>query len=413
VILQLAAAATLAIWLYLLLFRGAFWREFARHAAQPVASSSTAPRIGAPAGSSPLIVASSVASSSTAPHIVAPARSSPRIVAVVPARDEADVVGRAIASLAAQRAPGYFHIILMDDHSSDGTAGIATAAASRDLLTVVAAAPLPLGWKGKLWAVAEGIRHAEALQPDFLLLTDADIVHSPDTVANLAARAQAEGYDLVSYMATLACVTPAERALVPAFVFFFFLLYPPAWVRSPQRATAGAAGGCMLIRYRMLEKIGGITAIRGELIDDCALARAVKRAGGRVWLGLGETTHSIRPYRTFFEVGRMISRSAFTQLHHSGALLLGTVAGLLLTYLAPPVLTLFAPQPAAGMAAMAWLWMSICYLPALRYYRRSWWAAPLLPLVALFYAGATVHSAISYWSGAGGQWKGRVQDAGE
>ena len=373
--LQLAAATTLAIWLYLLLFRGGFWREFARRAPQPPAP---------PAGL--------------------------RIVAVVPARDEAGVVGRAIASLAAQRAPGYFHIVLADDHSSDGTAAAAAAAAPCDLLTVIPAAPLPPGWKGKLWAVAEGVRHAAMLRPDYLLLTDADIVHAPENVAQLAARAEAEGYDLVSYMATLACDTPAERALVPAFVFFFFLLYPPAWIRSPRRATAGAAGGCMLIRYAMLEKIGGIAAIRGELIDDCALARAVKRAGGRVWLGLSGTTHSIRPYRTFADVGRMISRSAFTQLRHSTMLLVGTVAGLLLTYLAPPLLTLFAPQPAAGMAAMAWLLMSVCYAPALRFYRVPWFAAPLLPLVALFYAGATVDSAIAYWRGAGGQWKGRVQD---
>lgn len=375
--LQLAAAATLAIWLYLLLWRGGFWREFRRPAAQPAASRTQAPRI----------------------------------VAVVPARDEAACVGRAIASLAAQRLPGYFHIVLVDDHSSDGTAAIAEAAATRDRLTVVPAAPLPAGWTGKLWAVAEGIRHAAPLRPDYLLLTDADIVHPPDNAATLAARAQSEGYDLVSYMATLDCRTPAERALAPAFVFFFFLLYPPAWIRSPRRATAGAAGGCMLIRCRTLEKIGGIEAIRGQLIDDCALARAVKRAGGRVWLGLGETTHSIRPYGTFREIGRMISRSAFTQLHHSALLLAGTVAGLLLTYLAPPLLTLLAPQPAAGMAALAWLLMSVSYLPALRYYRRGWFAAPLLPLVAMFYAGATVHSAIAYWSGAGGRWKGRVQDA--
>lgn len=166
----------------------------------------------------------------------------------------------------------------------------------------------------------------------------------------------------------------------------------------------------MLIRYRMLEQIGGIAAIRGELIDDCALARAVKRAGGRVWLGLGANTHSIRPYRTFGEVGRMISRSAFTQLHHSTVLFAGTVVGLLLTYVSPPLLTIFAPQPARGMAAMAWLLMAICYYPALRFYRRSWFAAPLLPFVALFYAGATVHSAMTYWRGTGGQWKGRVQD---
>jgi hypothetical protein len=166
----------------------------------------------------------------------------------------------------------------------------------------------------------------------------------------------------------------------------------------------------MLIRASMLEKIGGIAAIRGALIDDCALAGAVKRAGGRVWLGLGVDSLSIRPYRTFGEVGHMISRSAFTQLHHSTLLLVGTVAALLVTYLAPPLLTLFAPQPAAGMSATAWLLMSLCYVPALRFYKRAWWAAPLLPLVAIFYAGASIQSAISYWRGAGGHWKGRIQD---
>jgi hopene-associated glycosyltransferase HpnB len=289
---------------------------------------------------------------------------------------------------------------------------MAAAAAPGDLLTVVSAAPLPADWTGKLWAVAEGVRHAAAHRPDYLLLTDADIVHPPDNATTLAAMAQADNYDLVSYMATLSCRTPAERALAPAFVFFFFLLYPPAWIRSARHTTAGAAGGCMLVRYRKLEEIGGIQAIRGELIDDCALARAIKRCDGRIWLGLGETTLSIRPYRTFGEFGRMISRSAFTQLHHSSSLLAGTVGGLLFTYMAPVLLTLFAPQPAAGMGALAWLLMSMCYLPALRFYRRGWLGAPLLPLVALFYAGATVHSAISFWSGAGGIWKGRVQDHG-
>jgi hopene-associated glycosyltransferase HpnB len=374
VILQLAAAAALAIWLYILLFRGGFWLEFRRR--------------GEPAE---------------------PPAAGARIVAVVPARDEAGVVARAVASLAAQRPPGFFHIVVVDDHSSDGTAAIARSAAPADVLTVAAAAPLPAGWTGKLWAVAEGVRQAARHRPDYLLLTDADIVHPPDNAARLAARAQSEGYDLVSFMATLGCHTPAERALAPAFVFFFFLLYPPSWIRGARHRTAGAAGGCMLIRRQTLETIGGIESIRGELIDDCALARAVKRAGGRVWLGLGEDTHSIRPYRTVGEFGRMISRSAFSQLHHSTLLLAGTLAGLLLTYLAPPLLTVFAPQPAAGLAAMAWLLMSVCYLPALRFYKRGWFAAPLLPLVAIFYAGATTHSAIAYWSGAGGRWKGRVE----
>jgi len=368
------AALTLAIWIYLLLFHGGFWREFLRDDA-PAASPKPA-----------------------------------RIVAVVPARDEVDVVGRAIASLAAQRVPGEFHIILVDDDSTDGTAEAAAAAASPEILTVVQAAPLPPGWTGKLWAVAEGVRHAAALHPDYLLLTDADIVHPPDNAARLLARAQSQGFDLVSYMATLACEFPAERALVPAFVFFFFQLYPPAWIRNPRRSTAGAAGGCMLIRAAALEELGGIAAIRSALIDDCALAGAVKRNGGAVWLGVGRSTRSIRPYRTVAEIGRMISRSAFTQLRHSRLLLAGTVLGLLVTYIAPPALTLLAPQPAAGMGALAWLLMSIAYLPALRFYRRPWFAAPLLPLIALFYTGATVHSAVSYWRGAGGQWKGRIQD---
>jgi hopene-associated glycosyltransferase HpnB len=429
VLVDLVAGVTLLIWLFLLLCRGGFWLEFRRTAPQRGATPArvAAPAVDAQVGAEPgpgqaartvaTVPAGEEAgvAATVAPACAAPARATapaPRIVAVVPARDEAEFIAQAVASLAAQRAPGYFHIVLVDDHSTDGTAAIAQSAAPAGRLTVVSARPLPPGWTGKLWAVAEGVRHAVTLHPDYLLLTDADIVHPPDNAANLAARAQGENYDLVSYMATLSCRTPAERALVPAFVFFFFLLYPPAWIRSPRRRTAGAAGGCILLRYAMLEKIGGMEAIRGELIDDCSLASAVKRAGGRLWLGLGDTTLSIRPYRTFNEVGRMISRSAFTQLRHSTLLLLGTVAGMLLTYLAPPLVTLFAPQPAAGMAALAWLLMSLCYLPALRFYRRGWFAAPLLPLVALFYAGATVHSAVAYWTGSGGRWKGRVQDAG-
>ena len=206
--LQLAAAVTLAIWIYFLLFRGGFWREFRRGAGPPPAPSSTAPRI----------------------------------VAIVPARDEADVVGRAIASLAAQRPPGYFHIILVDDHSTDGTGAIAAAAAPRDLLTVVSAAPLPPGWTGKLWAVAEGVRHAAPLQPDYLLLTDADIVHPQDNAATLAARAESENYDLVSYMATLAYRTPAARAACTSCVHCVALSFrPPASSRSsPCRASAAS-----------------------------------------------------------------------------------------------------------------------------------------------------------------------------
>jgi hopene-associated glycosyltransferase HpnB len=367
-LLTVLGASSLAIWLYLLLARGGFWRM------RPDACSG------------------------------APGTPAPSVTAVVPARNEADVVGRSVASLAAQRYAGDFHIILVDDASDDGTAAIARQAAPE--LRVISAPPLPPGWTGKMWAVAEGVRAATS---DYLLLTDADIVHPPEYVAALVARAQEGEFDLVSYMVRLHCRSLAEQALIPAFVFFFFLLYPPAWIRDPRRRTAGAAGGCILVRRAALERIGGIARIGGELIDDCALARAVKDSGGRIWLGLSDTAVSLRQYRTFGEIGRMISRTAYTQLGHSPLVLAGTVAGLAVTYLAPPLLTLAAPRGAAsGMGAMAWLLMTAAYWPAVRYTTRHWFWAPLLPLIALFYLSATIHSAVAHWRGRGGMWKGRA-----
>jgi len=317
----------------------------------------------------------------------------PRIVAVVPARNEADVVARAAGSLVKQRYGGEFHVVLVDDHSGDGTAD----AASQTGATVIPAAPLLPGWTGKLSAVATGVRYAARFSPEYLLLTDADIEHPPDNLAGLAARAGA-GYDLVSYMATLHCGNTAERALIPAFVFFFFLLYPPAW-------GTGAAGGCMLVRRETLERAGGIEAICGALIDDCSLAAAIRNAGGRVWLGLNPEVRSIRPYTGFAEIGRMISRSAFTQLRYSWTLLAGTLLGLLVTYVLPVVLALRGSP--WGIAA--WALMTVAYLPAVRYYRLSPLWAPLLPAVAIFYMGATLHSAIEHARGKGGKWKGRVR----
>jgi hopene-associated glycosyltransferase HpnB len=365
---EILAAASVAVWLYLLLGRGGFWRF---HDAPPEGA------------------------------LPAPA---PSIVAVVPARNEAHVVGRAIASLAAQRYPGAFHIVLVDDASSDGTFEAASAAAPPELLTVIRSEPLQPGWTGKIWALSQGIREAARLRPDYLLLTDADTTHPPGNAAALAARAESGNYALVSYMATLECGTFAERAMVPAFVFFFFMLYPPAWIADRRRAAAGAAGHCMLVRREALERIGGIASVRHTLIDDCTLARAVKRGGGRVWLGLSAATHGIRPYQTFADIFRTISRTAFTQLQHSYALLAGTVAALALTYLVPPC-TARGP-----FGALAWLLMSVCYCPALRFYRRSPLWAPFLPLVAAFYMAATVHSAIAYRRGAGVMWRGRAQD---
>jgi hopene-associated glycosyltransferase HpnB len=368
-VLTIIAALSLAIWLYLLLARGDFWRM------RPEVSSG------------------------------APDTPAPSVTAVVPARNEADVVGCSVASLAAQRYAGEWNMILVDDASQDGTAAIARQAAPG--LRVISAPPLPPGWTGKMWAVAEGVRAADS---DYLLLTDADIVHPPEHVAALVARAEKGGYDLVSYMVRLHCRWLAEQALIPAFVFFFFLLYPPAWTRDPRRRTAGAAGGCILVRRAALERIGGMARIAGELIDDCALARAVKDSGGRVWLGLSDAAISLRQYRTFGEIGRMISRTAYTQLGHSPLVLAGTVAGLAVTYLAPPLLTLAAPRgPASGMGALAWLLMTAAYWPSVRYATRHWFWAPLLPLIAIFYMGATLHSAVAHWRGRGGMWKGRNQ----
>jgi hopene-associated glycosyltransferase HpnB len=393
-IIEAAGAVSFAAWLYLLMGRGGFWRMHSR-AGFSLRRASARPGWPSPFTGQPVGQASW------------PVDRHPSVVAVIPARNEAPVVRAAIASLASQHYHGPFHIVLVDDASEDGTADAGRSAAPADMLTVLRGAPLPDGWTGKLWAVSQGIAQAETLSPDYFLLTDADIVHAPDGLEKLVAQAEQGGYDLVSWMVALHCQSLAEHALIPAFVFFFLLLYPPAWIRNPRMRTAGAAGGCLLIRRRMLERIGGITRIRGELIDDCALARAVKDAGGRVLLGVSAETHSIHEYRSFREIGAMISRTAFTQLRYSPLLLLATLVGLALTFFAPP-LAAFRGNP-AGLAA--WTLMAVMYIPALRLYRRSLFWAPLLPLVAAFYAAATINSAWAWWRGAGGMWKGRVAPA--
>ena len=371
---ELAAACAVLIWLYLLFLRGMFWRLREDEPALPPPG----PR---------------------------------RVAIVIPARNEAETIGRTIVSLAAQNFPGPLHIFLVDDHSVDGTAETARASAGLDLLSVVAAQPLAAGWTGKTWAMAEGVRQAEPFHPDYVLFSDADIAHSPDGIAQLVARAEAGGYDLVSWMVRLRAETFAEKALIPAFVFFFFMLYPPVWTESARHKTAGAAGGCILLRWTALTRIGGIRAICGELIDDCALAKAVKSTGGKLWLGVTSKTESIRGYGTFGEIGRMISRTAFWQVRHSVVLLLGTIAGMFVTYMLPPLVLLTGQLIAMALGTLAWLLMMAAYTPSLRFYRLSPLWAPALPLIAVFYTGATVYSAIRYWTGRGGEWKGRTQDA--
>jgi hopene-associated glycosyltransferase HpnB len=380
VILFCAASVPVLIWAYLLTGRGGFWRT-SIHLAPPVTTNWPESR---------------------------------RVVAVVPARNEADVVGGAITSLLEQEIPSVIHIILVDDGSADGTALIARTASDQigksDYLTIIDGKPLGDGWTGKMWAVAQGVTAAETLNPDYLLLTDADIIHSPRNVQELIAIAERLECDLVSYMVKLATVSFAEKALIPAFVFFFFMLYPPSWIFSRQRKTAGAAGGCILIRPEALRRIGGISAIRNQVIDDCALAQAVKRKGGRVWLGLTPSTVSIRSYGSFAEIGRMIARTAFNQLQHSPLLLGSTLLGLFFTYLLPPILVLTRKPWLASLGGVAWLLMSASYLPMVRFYKRSPLWSTALPPIALFYMGATVYSASRYWRKRGGEWKGRIQD---
>ena len=343
---------------------------------------------------------------------VAEKTSGASLAVIIPARNEADVISASIQSLLRQEYAGPLHVFLVDDESTDGTSKAATHSAvaceGADRLTIVHARPLPAGWTGKMWAVSQGIAWAYAWQPDYYLLTDADVVHGPENLRELVTRAESGDFDLVSLMVKLQTRTLAERALIPAFVFFFFMLYPPAWVARADRRTAAAAGGCILIRRSALERVGGVESIRDQIIDDCALAARVK-ANGNIWLGTTSETFSVRGYGGWTEVGHMISRSAFTQLRHSVSLLFGVALGMGITFLAPPLL-LFARSWAALAGLAAWLLMTVAFLPTLHFYRRSPLWAPLLPLISIFYLGATIHSAIQYWRGRGGAWKGRIQD---
>ncbi len=368
----------------------------------------------------------------------------PAVVAVVPARDEAAVIGRAVTSLAAQDYPGDFRIVVVDDGSIDGTAEVAKATSSplplaggaRDgvagpgvgngradeaalllptpgpsrkregTFSVLRAAPLASGWTGKLAAVAQGIA-AAGDAPDWLWLTDADIAHAPDVLRRLVARAVAEDRVLVSHMARLATDTSAERALVPAFVWFFMLLYPFARVNGPG-ATAGAAGGVMLVNRAALARAGGIAAIRHALIDDCALAALMKRQG-RIALFLTRRSVSLRPYPRVADIGAMIARSAYAQLGYSPWRLVATVVGLALIFLAPPLLAVFGHGTASMLGFGPWAMMAVAFVPMLRFYRTSPLWAPAVPAIAAVYGWYTLVSAAQYHRGRGGQWKGRAQ----
>ncbi|MFD3512870.1 glycosyltransferase [Streptomyces sp. NPDC058657] len=375
------AVGSLAAWLWLLLGRGFFWRTDQR----------------LPPGTAP------------------PGGQWPYVVVVVPARDEAAMLPCSLPSLLVQDYPGGAEVILVDDGSSDGTGKLARALSLQygglPLAVVSPGEPGP-GWTGKLWAVRYGMELARASSPDYLLLTDADIAHEPDSLRELVAAAHGGGFDLVSLMARLRVRSNGERLLVPAFVYFFAQLYPFRWVNRAGARTAAAAGGCVLLRTEAAMRARVPESIRGAVIDDVSLARVVRRSGGRIWLGLAERVDSVRPYPHLGDLWRMVSRSAYAQLRHNPLLLLGTVVGLALVYLVPPCALgagILTGDAAAGWAGLAaWAVMAGTYLPMLRYYRQSAALAPLLPFTALLYTLMTVDSAVQHYRGRGAAWKGRT-----
>jgi hopene-associated glycosyltransferase HpnB len=371
------AGLALAMWLYLVFARGGFWLGRERDDTHPVLAGEL-----------------------------------PQVAIVVPARNEADNIAHSVTSLLAQDYPT-LSLVLVDDDSNDGTADVARRAAAeqgtQERLTIIRAGTLPPRWTGKLWAVKQGIAAAEEkFAPKYLMLTDADIVHAPDTVRWLVAHAEANGLVLTSLTARWRCENLPERVHIPAFIYYFAMLYPFAWVNRPDHPMAGAAGGCMLVRADALRAAGGIDVIRDALIDDCALAGAIKKQGP-IWLGLTDRVVSIRPYTSWGDIRRMVARSAYAQLNYSPLALIGTVAGLVLTYLVPPSMALFASGWAQVFGLAAWVLMAISFQPILRFYRLSPLWGIALPAITFLFMLYTLDSAYQYAAGKGGAWKGRVQ----
>ena len=371
------SALALAIWIYLVFARGGFWLGRER-------DDTTPSRLAVP----------------------------PKVAIVVPARNEAENIAQSVTSLLAQNYPA-FTLVLVDDDSTDGTADItrktAAALGKQDRLIVVSGSPLPPRWTGKLWAVKQGIADAEEkFAPKYLMLTDADIVHAPDTLGWLVAHAEEGQRVLTSLTARWRCENLPERVHIPAFIYYFAMLYPFAWVNRADHPMAGAAGGCMLVRADALRAAGGIEVIRDALIDDCALAGAMKKQGP-IWLGLTDRVVSIRPYTTWGDIRRMVARSAYAQLNYSPLQLIGCVAGLILTYIVPPLMALFAAGWAQIFGIAAWALMTISFQPILRFYRLSPLWGVALPAITFLFMLYTLDSAYQYFAGKGGTWKGRVQ----
>ena len=381
------ASLSAGIWVYLALARGGFWRGLENDRAMHEALEGT------------------------------PLRTWPHVVAVIPARNEAVLVGSTVGSLLAQDYPGTLSVIVVDDHSDDGTAEVALDAATRldaaSRLTVVRAPPLPAGWTGKLWALSNGIAAAERLsdRPAYFLLTDADIRYTSRTVAALVSSSVADRLVMSSLMVDLRCESRAERLLIPAFVFFFQMLYPFSWVNRPGRRTAAAAGGCVLVRRDALQAAGGVASIRDALIDDCALAGRMKEQGP-IRLALGEHVRSLRPYPALGDIRRMVVRSAFAQLRFSWWRLALVVCAMLLVFVAPVVLAIVGHGWGRLLGFATWALMASLFVPIQRRYGVPAWWSIALPAIASAYLAFTVESAYQHGRGRGGLWKGRVNGPG-
>jgi len=391
-VLPALALLALGSWAYLLLGRGGFWRLEPRLRLEPPQED--------------------------------PPRGWPPVVAVMPARNEADLLPSTLPAVLTQDYPGPFSVCLVDDHSTDGTADLACRLArevgQEGRLTVTTPPPLPAGWTGKVWALQHGLEATRPTDAPYLWLVDADTRHPPSALRALVSRAEAGGYDLVSLLPRLRAQTFWERLLMPAFAFFFLMLYPFRWLNDPRRREAGAVGMSVLLRRDRLESAGGFRPIAGALIDDCALGALIKRHGGRLFVAVAEDAESLRPHPTLGSVWQMVARTAYVQLGFSPLWLLATVLGLGLAYLYPPLALALglagpvlgmAPLPSlltAGLGALAWGLMALAYLPTLRWEGVPLRYAPFLPLIAGLYTGMTLDSALRYTFGKGGQWRGRT-----
>jgi hopene-associated glycosyltransferase HpnB len=384
VVIIIITALSLGIWLFLLLFWGNFWRADCR-----------------------------LDSSSALDYY-------PRVCAVVPARDEAEAIAVSLTSLLHQDYAGEFSVVLVDDNSSDRTTEIALETAASlgksDLLKIIRGQPLASGWKGKLWAMHQGIESVstQANPPDYWLFTDADIQHDSKNLTQLVTKAVTADLDLVSLMVLLRCQSFWEKLLIPAFVFFFQKLYPFTWVNHPHNSMAAAAGGCVLISNQALTSIGGVARIKDALIDDCTLAQAVKSSGNNIWLGLSETTISLRGYDNLKVIWDTIARTAYTQLNYSPWLLIGTIVAMIIVYLIAPIGMIWGLITSNWLVfstcSVTWLLMIWAYAPTIKLYKIALPWVGLLPAIAFLYSLMTIDSAVKYYQGQGGAWKGRTYD---